>query len=102
MENKTKQSKLIVLMCFLVLFSGLTAMNSIYREREMKVKLKQVYSVIIKEQVKDSLPNDTIRNSIKQFRDIDSVGFSQRVKIMDFIIKDYKRVSLTHDSLLKQ
>lgn len=94
MKNEnTNENKLIILMFFLVILSAFTAWHSIGRKRDMKGKIKELYSVVIKEQVHDSLPYDSVKNSIERFKDIDSSGYTHDASVIDFIIDDYKRLS---------
>lgn len=69
-------------------------MTAIYHKRVMKGQMKRLFSSVIINQVKDGVPIDSVKVSLEKLKDIDSTGFSADVKIMDFIIKDYKRISL--------
>ena len=105
MENDTRVKKLIILMGFLVFFSVITVMTSIYHKRVMKGRLQKLFSSVIINQVKDGVPIDSIKINLEKLKDIDSTQFTDDVKIMDFIIKDYRRVSTENnipDSLSKK
>ena len=93
MENDTRVKKLHILMVFLVLFSAITAMTAIYHKRVMKGQMKRLFSSVIMNQVKDGVPIDSVKVSLEKLKDIDSTGFSADVKIMDFIIDDYRRIA---------
>ena len=92
-DNDTRVKKLVILMLFLVVAASICGMSAIYRRNVMKGEMKRLFSSVIMNQVKDGVPIDSVKVSLEKLKDIDSTGFSADVKIMDFIIDDYRRIA---------
>ena len=95
-NDKYKVGTFLVLLCVSVL---LVVFYSRISKDAIKDSVKVAYSTVIKTQLEDSVSYDSIRSNIERFKQIDSAGYTSDIEAIQYIIKDYKRLSQENDSL---
>jgi len=96
MKNNDKY-KVAFLLGLLAILSLVVVFHARMQKNGMKGKVKELYSAVIVEQA--STLTDSAKLNIERFHQIDSSGYTHDVKVMDFIIQDYKRLSYENKRL---